>query len=221
MSAASGAVSTRYETIIAVLIAMTAVLGAVAAWRAADAAASAGNANLAGLAAVLATEEVRALANAEHYQGYQAYTTYRRHSSLANGLDRDLSRALAQRSTAAQVQERQRDDERAMAEVARAFFDVRYLTTDDGFDKERDLGATLAETGREKQLNSTEKLEESERFRSKVQSFIGTLIVLSVAGLLYTIAQGMTHGSRYALVVLGSILLLTGSAALAATEWLA
>lgn len=221
MSASPEKVSTRYETIIAVLIAVTAVFGAIAAWRAADAAASAGNANLAGLAATLTTEEVRALANAEHYQGYQAYTTYRRHRVLADAVERDLSRAPAARSAAIQIQERQRDEERAMAEVARAFFDVRYLAPDDEFDKERDLGSTLAEASREKQLNSADKFDESELFRFKMQSFIGALIVLSISGLLYTVAQGMTHGFRYVLVLLATVCLLGGSAVVAWNEWLA
>lgn len=221
MSAAPGATSARFETITAVLIAVTAVLGAVAAWRAADSAASAGNASIAGLAATLTLEEVRALANAEHYQSFQAYTTYRRHRALANAVDRDLSRAPTQRTAAMQIQERQRDEERAMAEVARAFFDVRFLSPDDEYDKERDLGATMAETGRDKQLNSVEKIGESERFRSKVQAFVGALVVLSVSGLLYTVAQGLTQGFRFVLVLLATLFLLGGTGFLAVTEWLA
>lgn len=215
-----------FKTIIAFLIALSTVVGAVATWRAADAATSAGNTNAAALAAAVTVEEVRALANAEHYQNYLAYTTYRRHRELARAIDQDVTRQADQRSrdaaTRARLEEleRRRDEAQAMAEVDRAYFDVRYVNPDDTYDKERDLGATLAEAGRSKQLNPERLFNEVEQYRDRVVRFIGTLTILAVAAWLYTLAHGMTHAFRFVLVFLGTICLLAGTAAIAAVEWL-
>ncbi len=213
-----------FQLVISCLIALSTAIGAVATWRAADAATTAGNTNAAALAAAVSIEEVRVLANAEHYQNYLSHTSYRRHRELARAMDQELSRQADQRSPAARTRieelQRRRDEAQAMAEVDRSYFDVRYVNPDDTYDKERDLGATLAEAGRSKQLNAEPLFDEVERYRDRILRFVGTLSLLAAAAWLYTLAHGTRHAFRFVLVFLGTVCLLGGTAAIAAVEWL-
>lgn len=72
----------HFKTVIAVLIAVVTVIGAMVAWRAALAGGNAGDADLAGVTATLNTEETRTLNKANLYANYQAYTNYMLHNNM-------------------------------------------------------------------------------------------------------------------------------------------
>src|SRR5689334_3777454 len=79
-----------FETIVAILIALVTVAGAIVAWRASVAADGAGDADFAGLQASLNAEETRALNYVDAYEHYGAYTAYRRYLNLGNAIATDI-----------------------------------------------------------------------------------------------------------------------------------
>src|SRR5688572_27036761 len=80
-----------FNTVVAVLIALVTVVGAVVAWRASVAADGAGDADFAGLQASLNAEQTRALNFVDAYEHYGAYVTYQRYLNLSYAIADDIA----------------------------------------------------------------------------------------------------------------------------------
>src|SRR6476620_9476893 len=74
--------SQRLETVVAILIAVVTVIGALVAWRSSVADDGAGDADFAGLRASVRAEETRALNSVDAYENYGAYMNYRRYNEM-------------------------------------------------------------------------------------------------------------------------------------------
>ncbi|HZY40479.1 MAG TPA: hypothetical protein VFF59_00605, partial [Anaerolineae bacterium] len=74
----------RFTTLVAIMIALVALIGAVVAWRASVAEDASGDADYAGLRAAINVEETRALNASTAYAQYGAYVTYQRNSALGD-----------------------------------------------------------------------------------------------------------------------------------------
>ncbi len=81
----------RLDTLVALLIALATVLGAVVAWRASVASDGAGDADFAGQRAMLNLEETRALSAVNAYESYNAFSAFSRYNDLGDLIIDDLA----------------------------------------------------------------------------------------------------------------------------------
>lgn len=207
----------HFKTVIAVLIAVVTVIGAMVAWRASLASGSAGDADLTGVTATLDTEETRTLNKANLYANYQAYTNYMLHNELGNLIAADLEHASTDETPHLQQQKTAAWD---VAITDQNFFRSRYLDKDGNYNTERDLGEAWAEAGQQKDLNPEPHFAAADQLRAKANWLVGTLIILALALLVYTIAEGMSHRFKYALALGGTVFLLIGVGTALAVELL-
>jgi hypothetical protein len=208
----------RLRPMVAVLIALVALWGAVVAWRAAVAADEAGDADSAGLHATLNAEQTRTLNNTTVYEHYRAYTTYLRHTELGNLLATDMEQASEEESF---VLDQQRAEAFDSASAIEDFFLSQYLNRDGSYNTQRELGEAWAEAGKKKDLNPEPHFQEADRLRAKANYLVGVLIGLGLALVCYTMAEGLQptlRMFRYGLVLAGSLAMLISVAATVAIE---
>ncbi len=86
----------RFTTVIAIMIALVALIGALVAWRASVAEDASGDADYAGLRAAINVEETRALNATTAYAQYGAYVTYQRNSAIGDLLVDDMDEAATE-----------------------------------------------------------------------------------------------------------------------------
>lgn len=220
MEATSTPGADRLQTVVAVLIAVVTLLGATVAWRAALAADEAGDADFAGLTAVLNAEQTRTLNNTTLYEHYRAFTAYLYHNELGNLIAADLDSAPA---AEADRLNRQKTEAWDIATANQTFFPNRYLNRDGSYNVERELGETWAQAAQQQDVNPEPHFVASDRLRSRANWLIGVLIILAVALVLYTLAEGLNPAFkfiRFSLALGGTFFLLLSVAAMLAVEYL-
>jgi len=207
METPPGESSDYFKTIVAVLIALVTVTGALVAWRASLANSSAGDADFAGLTATLNTEETRTLNKANLYANYQAYVSYVQYNELGNLVNADLKSAAPE---AAPNLEHQKVEAWDLATANQYFFPSRYLDREGNYDTQRQLGEAWAEAGLGKDLNPEPHFTEADRLRIRANWLVGTITALAGALLLYTVAAEMNHVFKYVLALGGTLFLFAG-----------
>src|SRR5688572_26312154 len=150
MATESESSNNRMETVVALLIAVITVIGAVVAWRASVADDGAGDADFAGLRASLNAEETRALNAVNAFEHYGAYTTYWRYNALGDALADDVEVAEAE---AAEALDRQRAEAYDLADANQDLFPNRFLNRDGTYSVARETGEAWADAAREKDLH--------------------------------------------------------------------
>lgn len=205
----------RLTLINALLIALVTLLGAYVAWRASVAADNAGDASLAGLMATLNVQETLALNNTQHYENYRSYTAYTRYNALGDEIEADLAKAPADE---AEILDRQM---REAWDAAQSFYFPReYLKRDGSYDTQRELGESLAETARQKDLNPQPHFAESDQSQAKSNWLIVVITVFAVALLCFTLVESVSSTAlKYALIAIGVLISVGGVAATAAIEY--
>jgi hypothetical protein len=197
----------RLETVVALLIAVVTVIGAVVAWRASVADDGAGDADFAGLRASLNAEETRALNAVDAYEHYGAYTNYWRYRALGD----ELADALA---TAPDDQletlDRQRAEAYDLADANQDLFPNRFLNRDGTYSVAREEGEAWADAAREQDLNPDPQYAEADRLRAKSNQLLGTLTLLGLALVVFTLVESVEGRLKLALVALGTLLAVAG-----------
>jgi hypothetical protein len=199
----------RLQTVVAILIALVALLGAVVAWRAALASDEAGDADFAGLNATLNSEQTRALNSTSLYEHYRVYTVYLRNNELGNLLADDLDKQPDE-AEAAKL-EQQKSEAWDTASANQPFFPSRYLDREGNYNVQRELGEEWAEASQEKDLNPGSHFQNADQMRAKSNWLIGILIILGFSLLFYTIGEGLNPALklvRYGLVGGGTLFML-------------
>lgn len=207
----------RFKTIVAVMIAVVTVLGALVAWRSALAGNEAGNADDAGIIAALNTQETTTLTSMLANQHRTAHVDYVRYRQIAldmvedGTLDRasDAERPAVLRSIIESLN---------LATAAKQFFPARYLDPDETYDIDREVGEEIAEAEQRKDLNAEQHFTEANQWRDKSLALIGTLIVLGISLWLFAVAETVEHRAKYALAGGGLAFLLIGGGAALAIE---
>lgn len=197
----------RLQTIIAILIAVATVTGAVVAWRASVADDGAGNADFAGHRATLNLEAARALSAVDAYENYSAYTLYRRNSDLAaliaadeKSASPDAARALAHERLAA--------SNAAMSSAL--LFPFMYLNPDGAYALQRDMGATLADAAREKDLRPDPAYAEADALRNKQAVLLASVTVLAVSLVFFSLVESASGRLQLVLAGLGVLCMVAG-----------
>jgi len=184
-----------FQVVMAILIALVTIVGAVIAWRTAALGERAGSADFASTQAVINTEETQIVATERLYQRYRAYTDYALNSELQFLLEDELTTADENYAALLELQLLQANDRLINSLI---FFDTRYLDLDGYYDIERDLGEAIADARREKDLNPAPHIASADRSRTQISNMVSIFIVLSVSLLFYTIAEAI-HPARRAL----------------------
>jgi hypothetical protein len=195
------------EVVVAFLIAIVTVIGAVIAWRAAVADDGAGDADFGGLRAAINLEEARAVNNLNAFEHYAAFADYKRYDALGTALEETAGEAPSEETA------------REMAEVndltvaKQNAFPNKFLNRDGSYGLQRELGEMLADAAKEKDLNPEPQFAEADRLRGKTLQLLLSITVLGVALVLYTLIESVSGRlQQYLLLGAGSLLALAASA---------
>lgn len=198
----------RLATLVALLIALATVLGAVVAWRASVAADGAGDADFAGLRATVNLEETRALAAVTAYENYSAFMYYRRYQDLGDLIVEDQAQ-LAEEEASALEAERINAHDLALAN--QQLFPNKFLNRDGSYALPRELGELFADAAKEKDLQPDSQYAEADALRDKTNQLLLAVTILAVALVFYTLVETVGGRLQYVLVAGGLLCTLAGS----------
>ncbi|MEM7111262.1 MAG: hypothetical protein AAF614_02430 [Chloroflexota bacterium] len=175
----------RFQTLMAIMIAVVTLVGAVLAWRAAVAHINAGDADFAGLSAALNAEETLTLTNNTFHRHYRAYTSFSGNDIFGEKLA-DVPRADTLRTTA-----------HSIAATDRLFFPNRYLNRDGTYAGDRQIGEAWAEASQVRDLEPSPHFAEADQARLKTSWLVGIFIGLALSLLFFTLAEGLHHERQH------------------------
>jgi hypothetical protein len=209
----------RFKTFIAILIAVVAVVGAGVTWQATVLASDAGAENAAGMAASLNIEQAHTVNLTRLYQHYSAYTTFARYREQGRQNDVEFNKlyslsqqqdALPRLSLLLDEAEQRRNSAFDMASAGQYFFPTRYLDQDGRYNLQREAGEANAEAARQNDLNADAHFALSDQLRERSNNLIAVVIVLTIALLLYTLAEALRSRVRVLAAGAGLLLMLGG-----------
>jgi hypothetical protein len=189
------------NTIVAVLIALVTVVGAVVAWRASVAADGAGDADFAGLQASLNAEETRALNYVDAYEHYGAYVAYQRYLSLGNAIADDIASDPNLTEDEIFQLDRQRAEAYDLSTANQYLFPNRYLNRDGTYSLTREMGEAWADAAKDKNLEFEQYYAEADKLREKTNLLLATISALAVGLVFFTLIE--TTGERWRWILLG------------------
>ena len=201
----------KLETIVAILIAIVTVIGAVVAWRASVAADSAGDADFAGLQASLNAEETRALNNVNAYEHYGAYVNYRRYLNLGNAIADDLANDPSTPEDQAFMLDRQRAEAYDLSNANQTLFPNRFLNRDGSYSVTRELGEAWADAAKQKDLDPDPHYAEADGLRQKTNLLLATLSLLAIGLVFFTLVEAADERLQMIMVGLGGAFSLVGT----------
>lgn len=195
-------------TVVAILIALATLIGAVVAWRASVAADGAGDADFAGLRATVNWEETRALAAVTVYENYSAFMNYRRYEELGNLL--------------VEEQNQREDDEAAALEPERVsaydlalanqqLFPNKFLNRDGSYALQREVGEIFADAAKEKDLQPDSQYAEADKLRAQTDQLLVAVTILAAALVFYTLVETVGRRLQYLFVGAGLLCTLAGA----------
>jgi hypothetical protein len=198
----------RFKTLVAILIAIVSLIGAVLAWRAAFADSGAADADVRGTVSIIQRNQALVASEAEMYRNLSAYVQVRIHDVLSLYLVADSERRAADDPKSAQYWA----DGWTEIFVAEAYLDEvdirpEYIRADGSYDgqaaqdidmAERSLGTDFDPLG--------QHFAQADRLRTKVLWLVGLALVLAVALLCYTLATVIQRRIKYLFFALGSAL---------------
>jgi len=189
----------RLAMIVAILIAVATVIGAVVAWRASVAADGAGDADFAGLRATVNLEETRALAAVTAYENYSAFMNYRRYEDLGNLIIEEQNQVEADEAAAL---EPERINAHDLALANQQLFPNKFLNRDGSYAFQRETGELFADAAKEKDLQPDSQYAEADKLREKTNQLLVAVTVLAVALVFYTLVE--TVGKRLQYLFIGA-----------------
>lgn len=201
----------RFTTLVAIMIALVTVIGAVVAWRASVAEDASGDADYAGLRAAINAEETRAINAATAYAQYGSYVTYQRNSALGDLIAEDM--ALAATDDELLILNSQRADAHDTAIATERLFQQRFLNRDGTYSVERQMGEMWADAVRQRDLNPEPQFAEADRLSDKSSALLATVGVLALALVCYTLIEAVDSRLRYVLFAAGTLLALGSTVA--------
>jgi hypothetical protein len=201
----------RFELLIAVLIAVAAVIGALVAWRASVVADASGDEDYDGLRAALFSEETRALNHVNAYEHYGAFTTYTRYSDQGAALEAELEERADLSEEQFYQLDRLRADSYDLARANQDLFPSRFINREGTYNLEREMGEMWADASREKDLEPEPHFAEANRLRTKSNQMLGALAVLAISLVFYSLIESFEGRWKYILAVLGTLFLVGGT----------
>jgi hypothetical protein len=198
----------RLGTLIAFLIAVVSVVGAVVAWRASVAADGAGDADTAGIRATLNVIETDTLNTINAYSNYGSYTEYQQYRWLGDALAEDLQDADDEELAIWGVELLTAIDR---AESMQGSFESRYVDPDGTYALQRQLDEAQADAARERDLNPNPHFAEADALRVKTSDLLIALMILSLSLIFFTLVETVGARGKLALVALGMLCMVAGT----------
>ena len=200
-----------FKTFTSIMIALVTIASALAAWRAAAASSEAGQADFSGLAAAVNAEEAHVLNSISVYEHYQAFLAYSRYNELGYRLADEIAAASDPNDSSLIALEQAKSDSWGIAYGLQVlFFPSRYLSTDGTYGLEREMDELMADSERKQDVKPELHFTRADSQRLKSNLLVSLLILLGVALWMFTCAQIIERGIRYAFAV-GGVLLLSVS----------
>jgi hypothetical protein len=196
----------RLSAVVAILIALVTVIGAVVAWRASVAADAYGDADYAGLRASQSAEETRALDFVETYEHYGAYVAYWRYNELGLAIEKETEVA----TMGLNLLEYQRTESYNLSTAYQGLFPNKFLNRDGTYNWKREVNEKWADAARERDLDPDQEYTEADRLRTKTSYLLGALTVLALALVFYTLFGVAGSWWKYVMIALGTLCLLVG-----------
>ncbi|MCA9793928.1 MAG: hypothetical protein KC910_19095 [Candidatus Eremiobacteraeota bacterium] len=194
--------------LVAVLIAVATILGAVVAWRAALSEDIAGDSDYAGIRCLNWAEEARTIHSVDAYEDYRLFLAYRRNDLLGDLIEE-------KEPESGTFLDQKREEARQLAEINVSFLDQskasRYLSRDGSFALDRELGEKWAAARRKRDMNSEVQFSAADRYRKKTEAQLKAGVLLTFSLVLLTLVESFAGPIRYALVAGGALFIVWGS----------
>jgi hypothetical protein len=196
----------RFKTLVAILIAVVSIAGAVLAWRAAQASSGASDADVRGTVSIIHRNEALVASEADMYRNLAAYLQVRIHDVLSRSLHADSERRASDDPKRLPLW----DEGWTEILVAEAYLDevdVRpeYIRADGSYDGRAAQDIDMAQRALSTDFDPQGRhFARADLLRAKVRWLIGLGLVLSVALLCYTLATVIERRLKYLFFALGS-----------------
>jgi len=203
------------QVVVAILVAVATVIGALIAWQSSVVSNQAGDADGAGMKAVLAGEETRALSAVNAYEHYGAFSNYARYQALGDLLGQELQLSSPSDDQADESQTaallRQQAEAYDLAKANQSLFPSRFLNRDGTYAVEREMSERWADAAREKELEPDANYAEAERARSVSTRLLLSLSVLSVSLVCFSLVETFDGLVKKIMVALGGVFMVVGA----------
>lgn len=209
----AGQENNRLSTLVALLIAVVSVVGAVVTWRASVAGDGAGDADVAGIRATINLTETNALAAVKGYSDYASFIDYYKYRETGLYLEaeiEELPEDTPEEETAALNKELA--DTYDLTTAASLAFPNDYLNRDGTYALARQTGEFVANAAREKDINPQPSFDEADAMRSHTDRLLIALSVLVIALVFYTLIEATDSKMlKYLLLLAGTVIFIAGT----------
>jgi hypothetical protein len=210
--------SSRFESFLAICIALATVIGAILAARAAVYNDAANDADQGGLSSAIDLALTQSTVEAQRAQNLSAFLQFAQHRRLAELISEQMTQLDPAGEQWAQL-DRESSAEWNKAVNSRYFFDANfYDPLTNTFDQRAFVDRQLAEAASLKDLNPDPKFGRADQQRATAARLVGLIAILAVALLCFAIANILGNRLRYGLAALGVLIIVGSVAAAAALE---
>jgi hypothetical protein len=213
----SGATHRRdgFKTVLALLMALVVVSGAIITWRSSLDAENATSEDTVGLTTAVQAQGAQVQSSVNAYQDYQAFTSYVHNQAVANLLSQQIHTLSTgpdanNPDTQAQIASLQQSmaESNDVANASRKYFQSRYINPDGTYNLNREIAAALADQAKSTDLAPDKHFDEAVKLRTRSSDLLLALLILGAALVCYTLASGPGQRFRVPIVVIGVLLTL-------------
>lgn len=208
----TGQENNRLSTLVALLIAVVSVSGAVVTWRASISADGAGDADVAGIRATINQTETNALSAVSGYSDYASFMDYYKYRETALQLEAEIAE-LPEDATEEELAALNKElaDTYDLTTAASSAFPNQYLNRDGTYAFDRQSGEFKADAARARDINPQPSFDEADNLRAHTDKLLIALSVLVVALVFFTLIETTdSKKAKYLLLVIGTGVFLAG-----------
>jgi hypothetical protein len=198
----------KFETIVAILIAVVVVIGALVSWRASLIDDSSGDYDYAGIRAVTSAEQAQALNFVNTYADYGNYVNYWKNNRASALLSEDLKKSGTE-DLAAEAEIKKAND---LAASSNNMFKMRYLNRDRTYNVQRQLGEMWADAAKKNDLDYAAQFKLADVDRARTRMMLIALMILTVAPIFYALIESSEKKQiKYLMLTIGTLFAFAGS----------
>ncbi len=196
----------RFKTLVAILIAVVSIAGALLAWRAAVAGSGASDADVRGTVSIIHRNQALVASEADMYRNLAAYLQVRIHDTLSRNLIADSERRAADDPKRIPLW----DEGWTEIFVAEAYLEEvnirpEYVRPDGSYDGRAAQDIDMAQRALSTDFDPQGRhFAHADLLRARMHWLIGLALVLSVALFCYTLATVIQRRLKYVFFALGS-----------------
>ncbi|MCE1253183.1 MAG: hypothetical protein LWX83_06490 [Anaerolineae bacterium] len=200
--------TSKFETIISILIAIVVVLGALVSWRASLIDDSSGDNDYGGIKSAVSAEQARALNYVNAYSDYGNYVNYWKNSRLSTLISEDI----AKNGDEDPVLDAQVKTANDIVDSSSDMFKMRYLNRDRSYNIQRQLGEMWADASKKSDLDYEAQFKSADEDRARTRLMLVALMILTVSPIFYTLIESSENPKyKYAMAILGTLFMIGGA----------